>query len=423
MRLSLHYGTSMIAVEVPARRVLDVLAPPEIAPAGDPAVIIQDALLHPIHSPDLRQLAHGATSVVILVDDATRPTPAHLILPHIVNELSAARVDKSAVTVLVGLGTHRPMTETELRQKLGQPILDSLRIVQHDHRDAASLVALGQTPSGIPVVLNRLVRDADLTIAVGNIVPHRYCGWAGGAKMIQPGVSGEATTAATHLMITKDPGAVLGNVENSVRHEIEAVADQTSLRFIVNTILTRTGELYDVVAGDFRCAFREGVRRAGAIYGVDVARQADVVLTSSFPADLNFWQAGKALYGADLVVRTGGIIILVSPCFDGMGEHPEFNHLLRKRYQEIEQDLAEGRVHDRIAAAAALAVAKVTERAQVFIVADGISAREADDADLRKFTSVQDAVNTALSVVGEQGRLSLLHEGAEALPIRRQEFK
>lgn len=416
MRLTLHYGKPQVSVEVPERNVLDVLAMPPSTPMKDAPNAVREALRHPIESPRLRQLAEHAQKVVIIVDDVTRPTPAHLVVPHIVDELSAGGVDPATITFLIALGTHRAMTDTELRDKLGSAIVNSFPVIQHDYRDAGSLVDLGQTPSGIPIVLNRLVCDSDLAVAVGNIVPHRYCGWAGGAKMIQPGVSGEATTAGTHLMITKDPGAALGVVENKVRHEIEAVADRTSLRFIVNTILTRSGELYDIVAGDFRRAFRAGVLRARSVYSIDVARQADVVLTSGYPADLNFWQAGKSLYGADLIVRSGGIIILASPCFDGMGEHPEFNRLLRKNYMEIEQDLACGAIQDRIGAAAALAVAKVTERARIFLVAEGITAREAAEAGLRKFATVQDAVDAALGEEGEGAKLSLLHEGAEVLP-------
>jgi lactate racemase len=417
MRMSLRYGTRQVWIDVPDDRVLDILEMSPQEASRDPQTIVAEALRHPIGSPDLRRLANGARSVAVVVDDITRPTPLFLVLPQLLAEVESAGVQVEQITILVALGTHRPMTDGELRHKLGDAVIDQYRIVQHDYQDAASLIDLGATPSGIPIVLNRMVCECDLVIALGNIVPHRYCGWAGGAKMIQPGVSGAATTAGTHLMITKDPGAMLGVVENQVRHEIEAVADRTNLRFIVNTILTRSGNLHDVVAGDFRLAFREGVRRASAIYRVDVGRKADVVLTSSYPADLNFWQAGKALYGADLVVRTGGIIVLVSPCTDGMGEHPEFNSLLRQSYAEIEDALAQDRVHDRIGAAAALAVAIVTERARVFLVSDGITEREAEQAGFRRFTSVQDAVDVALREAGPDSRVSLLHEGAEALPV------
>jgi lactate racemase len=420
MRLNLRYGTGEVSVDIPEERLLDVLGLSSQEATRDPDTIIREALHRPIGSPELRRLAEEARSVVVVVDDITRPTPVFLILPHLLDELTASGLSPEQVTILVALGTHRPMSDGELRGKVGPAIVDSYRIVQHDYRDTQSLVDLGTTPSGIPIVLNRMVCESDLVLAVGNIVPHRYCGWAGGAKMIQPGVSGAATTAGTHLMITKDPGAMLGVVENQVRHEIEAVADRTNLRFIVNTILTRSGALYDAVAGDFRLAFREGVQRARGIYEIEVSRRADVVLTSSYPADLNFWQAGKALYGADLIVRSEGIIVLASPCTDGMGEHPEFNRLLRNSYTEIEDALTQGTVRDRIGAAAALAVAKVTGRARVFLVADGVTEREAEEAGLRKFTTVQEAVDAALREAGNDARLSLLHEGAEALPMVTQ---
>ena len=123
-------------------------------------------------------------------------------------------------------------------------------------------------PSGVPVMMNRTVSEADLVIGIGSIVPHRYCGWSGGAKIVQPGVCGEATTVATHLMITLDPGVRLGNVENVVRHEMEAVAERAGLRFIVNTVVSARGDVVSVVAGDPVKAHRAGVRLAEKVCSV-----------------------------------------------------------------------------------------------------------------------------------------------------------
>jgi nickel-dependent lactate racemase len=215
-------------------------------------------------------------------------------------------------------------------------------------------------------------------------------------------VSGEATTAGTHLMITKDPDARLGVMENRVRHEIEAVADQTSLAFIVNTVLTVRGEILGVVAGDFRAAFRSGVEMARQVYAVPARGQADIVLTSGYPAELNFWQAGKALYAADLLVRDGGVIVLAAPCPDGMGEHDEFTRLLSQPYEAIEEKIRLGEVQDLVGAAAALAVSLVRRRARIFLV---------------KFDSLQAAVDAALETTGSGAVMAVLREGAEALPV------
>jgi len=308
--ITLHYGQEKQQITIPRQNLLDEAGMRAVEPATNLDVVIEAALAAPIGSRPLEELAHGAQRVVILVDDLTRPTPAHQLLPAVLRRLAEAGISPEMIDILVATGTHRPMTQAELAAKVGADILATYRVVNHDYRQADSLVHRGSTPSGIPITLNRRVAEADFVIAVGNIVPHRYCGWAGGAKMIQPGVGGEATTAATHLMITKDPGARLGVVENWVRHEMEAVAEQANLKFIVNTILDRHANIVDVVAGDFRLAFRQGVDRAGHVYSAALRGQADIVLCSAYPSDINFWQAGKALYSADLVVREGGIIIL-----------------------------------------------------------------------------------------------------------------
>jgi nickel-dependent lactate racemase len=419
-RVTLPYGDRLVALEIPGDRVsgVELLALADRPAAADPRAVVAAALADPIGSPPLRELAEGARDAVVVVDDLTRPTPVALVLPLVLGELLAAGLAPPAITILVALGTHRPMTDGELRARLGDEAVEGFRVVQHDYRDAWGLADLGETDSGIPVVLNRLVCESALTIAIGNIVPHRYCGWAGGAKMILPGVAGGESTAATHLMITKDPEIRLGVLENRVRHEIEEVADRTSLRFIVNTILTRTGELYDAVAGDFRPAFRTGVARALEIYSVPAGSPADVVVTSGYPTELNLWQAGKALYAADALVREGGTIVLVAPCPEGMGEHDEFTDLLAEPYEAIEAALADGRIHDRIGAAAALAVAVVRRRATVLLVADGVTDAEAERAGLPKFATAQLALESALaSSPAARPSVTVLREGAEALPV------
>jgi nickel-dependent lactate racemase len=419
--VSLPYGGAEVEVDIPVDRVegVDVLALADRSSAADPRAVIEHALGSPVASPRLSDLAAEVQDAVIVVDDVTRPTPVSVVLPAVIDELVGGGVPREAITVLVALGTHRLMTGPELRARLGDEPARTLRVVQHDYRDASSLIDLGATESGIPVVVNHLVCESQLTVTIGNIVPHRYCGWAGGAKMILPGVSGADSTAATHLMITKDPNIRLGVVENRARHEIEAVADLTSLRFVVNTVLTRSGGIYDVVAGDFRAAFRHGVERALDVYSVPVRRLADIVLVAGYPSEINFWQAGKALYAAELLVRDGGTIVLAAPCPEGMGEHDEFIDLLAESYEAIEARLTNGEVRDRIGGAAALAVAVVRRKARLFLVADGVSDAEARRAALPKFASLQHALARALTVAPSSAKptLAVLREGAEALPV------
>lgn len=387
---------------------------PEIDLAGD----LDKALDKPIGSIPLEELARGVKSVLIICDDNTRPTPAHLILPSVLERLGAAGVGRENISILIAGGSHRPMTEEELIEKVGVEVYNSVPVYNHEFDNKEKLVHLGETKNGTPIWINKMVFDADLVLAVGAIVPHRYCGWSGGGKIIQPGVCGEETTIATHLMITKDESITLGNIDNPVRKEIDDIALRAGLKFIVNAILDAEQRVVGLVAGDPLQAHRAGVEVAKKVYGVPL-QPADLVVISSFPADLNFWQAGKALYSADLAVKRGGTIILVTPALEGPGEHLEFLTLMAKGYEEIIALLDQGAVEDKIGAAGALAVAIVKQHAQIKLVTDGLTDEQVEWMGFKRYdpSELQRAVSEALAGLGEGATVNVIHEGAEILPL------
>lgn len=424
MNISLPYGDRKLYFELDADccdlvGVYEIVAPKDAAFHVAEAVVA--ALESPIGSPRLSEIASGARNVVVISDDATRLTPVSLMLPHILRELAAAGVADDDITVVMANGTHRAMTDEEIREKLGPEPAARLRVVNHDYR-ASDLVDMGSTPSGVPITINRQVAEADLVIGIGSIVPHRYCGWSGGAKIVQPGVCGEATTVATHLMITKDASVRLGNAENVVRHEMEAVAARAGLRFIVNVALDATGNVVSVVAGDPVLAHREGVIHAEKVCAVRIPRAADVVVASSFPADMNFWQAGKAFYTSDLAVQDDGVIVLVSPAKEGIGEHPEFGALIPRSRETILSMLEAGEIDDQLGAAGALAVRLVADRARIIVVTDGMTQSEVGAMGFEHFDSsrLQQAVDRALELAAMRTdcpSVTVLREAPDMLPI------
>ncbi len=420
-QVSLPYGQGHLDFRLDTARCRLVGVYGVVAPEGglsDTGTAVAEVLAAPVGSPRLRDIARGCRNVVIISDDATRLTPVSLILPRVVEELDIAGVARHNLTVVMANGTHRPMTPEEIKAKLGEEYASSLRVENHDYK-ASDLVDMGTTPSGVPVMINRTVADADLVIGIGAIIPHRYCGWSGGAKIVQPGVCGEETTVATHLMITKDPGVRLGNVENVVRHEMEAVAERAGLRFIVNAVLSAKGDVVSVVAGDPVKAHRAGVAAARQVCAARVPEQADVVLASSFPADINFWQAGKAFYTADLAVKDGGVIVLLTPAVEGIGEHPEFGDLIPKSREEILRALDAGLVADRMGAAAALAVRLVADRARIIVVTDGLTENEVRNMGFEHFGSgqLQAAVDRAIEIAAAEAAGGASRGEGPGLPL------
>ena len=139
-----------------------------------------------------------ARRVLVLVDDMTRPTPQRLMLPAVLDHLVRHGVPTSGITVLIATGLHRPMSPSEIAHRFGDPLPRGITIVNHDAYDDSALVTLATSGDGTAVKVNRLVRESDLVLSLGCIEPHRVAGFSGGAKMVQPGISGAAITASIH---------------------------------------------------------------------------------------------------------------------------------------------------------------------------------------------------------------------------------
>ena len=90
------------------------MGPRDVPPVGELPEAVRAAIRSPIGAPALSELvARHGTDTVVLVDDGTRSTPQRLILPVLLDGLNEAGVPDRDVTVLIALGTHRPMTEAD----------------------------------------------------------------------------------------------------------------------------------------------------------------------------------------------------------------------------------------------------------------------------------------------------------------------
>ena len=246
--------------------------------------VIEEALAHPIGTPPLEDLVSANDRVTILVDDVTRPTPAGRIVPHLLRRLHAAGVPEEAVTIFIAMGTHRIMTADEIRTKLGDEIPVRYRVVNRDYR-LGPFADLGATPSGTPIHVNQEVLDADFLIAVGNVVPHISAGWGGGSKIILPGVCSRRTSDRMHLMAcTVQPVLeVLGTRDNRPRAEMDAVAAQVGLDFIVNVVMDEDKHLLGAYAGHYIEAHRAACRQAEEVMVVPIPALADILIVSANP--------------------------------------------------------------------------------------------------------------------------------------------
>lgn len=419
--VELSHVDSVVTLRIPAANLLSTIAPSEVEPSPRPESEIVRAMHEPIGQPRLRDMVTGREKVIIVVDDFTRQTPADLILPRLLDQLNEAGIVDGQIGILIALGTHRSMSREEISRKYGAEVSSRIPIENHDWLNRGKMVDLGTTPYGVPVAINREVAEAQLVIGVGSIAPHHLVGYSGGAKIIQPGVSGLQTTAEVHLMSVRLRRSFLGRIENPVRREIDTIGRQAGLRCIFNTVVDRNGELVRAFFGDPLAAFLEGVTTCQESYTRHLPGRADIVVASSTPCDVDFWQAHKALYPADIAVGTGGTIILVAPCSEGMAPtHPSLLDFACRDPEEIDQEVRHGTIKDGTAAALAMAWGKIRHRARISLVSHGVSNEEARALGFSLFTDLQDALDEALHFHGPEAMVTVLDRAPEIVPVIRR---
>jgi nickel-dependent lactate racemase len=295
-------------------------------PVADVRKAIKEALKNPVGTDALRELAHPGSRVCIVFTDITRACPDHLLIPPMLAELKQAGVRDEDITLLCGVGMHRPSTREEKITKLGAEVVARYRVIDNEPQNPAALVDLGVTPGGVPVLLHQAVVEADLLIATGIVEPHQYAGYSGGRKTVAVGAAGEALIAHTHGPAFVDhPGTRLGRIEGNPFHEaVTEAARRAGLKFIVNVVLDDDKRVLRVRAGDPELAFQDLVAFAKSVYEIPILSQFDIAIGGvGYPKDTNLYQASRApsyLFFAPVpVVRPGGFFIIPARCEEGAG--------------------------------------------------------------------------------------------------------
>ncbi len=312
--IPIHFGDRIIELDIPEKNLCFNLSRNDFPAPENEEDEIRRAMKNPIGSDRLKNITKSDSTVVIMVDDRTRMTPQKRILPFILKELNEAGVNDNQVTLVIGTGTHRDMTEEEILERFGQELVDRVKIENHNCND--NLIDKGVTRRGTRILVNRTVIEADVRIAVGASLPHHPTGWSGGAKMLLPGVAGKETVEAMHLLGANDQQ--LGKIITPMREEMEDFAKEVGIQFIFNVILNEESKVVKAAAGHFIDAHREIVKWGFKINGVNFKEHADITISSTYPFDYDLTQADKGMFSAERATKESGEIILLSPCYEGI---------------------------------------------------------------------------------------------------------
>ena len=425
MRYDIPYGDRKEYFDAPQGSVIFEGKMTNIPAVKDFKGELISALESPIGTPPLKELAVDRKNIVFLVEDNTRSTPLDIIMPIITDYLNENGVPDNAMSFLTAPGTHRLMTDEEIIQKLGAEMVRRFKVVQHDANASEDMKDLGTVTAGdykIPVHVNKYALEADLLVGIGNIVPHCDAGYSGGAKILQPGVCDFVTTSATHAAAGFCPDIPLGMADgNPCRMGMEEVAKIAGLAFIVNTVKNYEGEISGIFAGDFIKAHREGVKLAKISYSISVPEPADIVIVSSSPSDMDYWQACKGTSCAYFAVKEGGVMIFAAPCTEGLAHnHPRFREWLSLPMDEVLRRLAaaspEDVEADMVSAVLSVCNCRARDKAKIFCVSDGLTKEDLAAMQYTPFPSVQAALDEAMRLI-PGATIGIIPKGGISLPI------
>ena len=416
MRVTLAYGRAGLEVELPDERT-DVVEPAEAPALPDEQAAIVAAVRAPLGTQPLRELANAGDTVVIVVNDGTRPMPSARVLPPLLAELD--HVPRERITILVATGTHRANTPAELDEMLGTAIARGYRVVNHDARDAATLSYLGTSRRGHPIYLNRLYLEASVKVLTGFVEPHFFAGFSGGPKPLMPGLAGLETVLHNHgPRMIAHPTATFGVLEgNPIHEEQREIALLAPPTFSLNVALDKRQRLTGVWAGEMMAAHAAGVAfvRATAMRAVPPAYDVVLSTNSGYPLDQNLYQSVKGMTAAARAVRQGGAIVMAAECADGLPEHGLYATLLHGAADPASLlALVEGAETPLADGWQAQIQAQVQRRAAVYLYS-ALPDEAVHRALLTPIRDVAAQVRTLLAERGPEARLLVLPQGPQTV--------
>lgn len=404
------------SIEVPDANIAGVYRLPDSGNELDSIEIIQAALESPIGCARLSSIVKPGMKILIAVDDSSRSTRTDLMLPMVLQELAVAAIPRRSIRILIALGTHRRMSRREMEDKYTAPVVEKYPFINPDWKDSKSYRSIGFASAGFDIRIHKAILESDYVIGVGQTIPHMIAGFGGGCKIINPGCADGATIAEMHwLSSTVAEDGLFAVRDNAVRKVIDEIGIKAGLKYILNDVPDSDGQIAGAFAGDPILAHRQACEFARSTCLVSIREQTDIVLADSYPADLDFWQALKALNAACGAVKKGGTVILVTPCPEGASsQHHELTTYGYMPEEKIRAMVASGQL-DKCVGGNMYLGRKLLEKARVILVSRGISRADALAMGFRWAPDAAAALRDALEYHGVSASINILYKSAKMI--------
>jgi len=295
--------------------------------------------------------------VLLIHPDYTRTDFSDKLVPLIYKELK--KKGTKQIDFLNASGTHRAMTEEEIRSKLGLTVQsDFIHFYNHEYNDPQQLVTVGEIPASfvaertqgelsqsIPVVVNKLItEDYDLVIALSGTLPHEAAGYAGGLKVFFPGISGPGVIDLLHwAAVLIGIPQIIGTVDNPAREvinkgssyifdKIKAPTISFNMVFEEEHQVIPKGLYIGAGYNGFIEAYKQASRASSQLHVIYLDEPLKVAVQVIDKSYDEIWTAGKGSYKLQSpgVMAPGGEIIIYAPHINCFHSRPEMDFALRQ---------------------------------------------------------------------------------------------
>ena len=420
--MKFDYGKNGLEINLDPSWNVTIFHPKKQKVIEKPVEAIRAAINNPMGTLTLQQIIEQKEKldkICIVVSDATRPVPSHIILEGLIKELNSFGINNNQITILIATGLHRPSREEELEIILGKGLKNRLEIVNHVATDKNSLEYIGKS-SDIPISINKLYYNSDLKIVTGYVEPHFFFGFAGGRKSIIPGISGEETIQRNHSaeMIASEYSRFGIYEENPMhRHSTESL-QLIGVDFIVNICINEEHKIVQVAAGDIKKVHEFLVDYQLKHIFREISDSYDIVICGNggYPLDLNLYQAVKSMAIGEMAVKNGGTIISVNELSDGVG-HEKFKDLIfsgkppKQIYEQIlnKEIVVSDQWEIQI-------LTRVLMKASIIVVSK-LKEHEIGNIGLKYAETVEKAIESSLNRHGKDAKILILPNGPQVLPL------
>lgn len=252
--------------------------------------------------------------------------------------------------ILPALGTHNPMTDSEIADMFGGVPRDLFRV--HDWKH--DLTTLGRVPSSFirevsegkldydwPAQVNTLLTDGgfDLILSLGQVVPHEVIGMANHNKNVFVGTGGQEGINKSHFL-----GAVygmermMGRADTPVRRVLNYASEHFAQHLPIVYVLTVVGLTADgslvtrgLYVGDDSEVFLKASALSLQVNFTMVNEPLSKVVVYLDRAEYkSSWLGHKSIYRTRMAIADDGELIVIAPGVREFGEDPDIDKLIRK---------------------------------------------------------------------------------------------